>query len=393
MSKMSAKIILKKNEERRILKGHLWIFSNEIYKIEGEVENGEVVDAFDSKGNFLCSGFYNKNSLISLRVLSRKKIDDLNSLLRERILYADGLRKNLYPERKSYRLIFSESDFLPGLIIDKYNNSFAMQVYSFGMQKNIEKVVEVLKNDLNAENIFTKNEAYFRQLEGLPEADEIYAGNLTEEIISDGSLSYRINFEKGQKTGFYFDQSDNRFFIERLVKGKSVLDAFCNSGGFGLHAAKAGAEAVTFVDSSSTEIENAKGNYELNNFKTECDFLTWDVFDFLEKNISEGNKYDVVIIDPPAFAKNKKSLPSAQKGYEKLNKLALQNVKEGGFLVTSSCSHHLNKDIFIQIINSSSFKAGKTVQLIHFNEASLDHPKLSAMEETSYLKFAVFRVL
>jgi 23S rRNA (cytosine1962-C5)-methyltransferase len=390
---MNAKIILKKNEERRILKGHLWVFSNEIYKIEGKAENGSLVDVFDSKNNYLGNGFYNKNSLISVRILSKEKIDDLQIFFEEKILSAFQLRKEVYPFKNSYRLVFSESDFLPGLIVDKYNNTFVLQIYSFGMQMNIEKIISVLKNNLGAENIFSKNESYFRVMEGISEVDKIYLGELKTEVINDGLINYVINFEKGQKTGFYFDQNDNRFFIEKFAKDKIVLDAFCNSGGFGLHAAYADAKSVVFVDSSAIEIENAKKNFLINNLKTEASFFTEDVFDFLEKNISQEVKYNIVMIDPPAFAKNKKSLPSAQKGYEKLNKLAIQNIESGGYLVTSSCSHHLHKDTFIEIINSASIKARRAIQLLYFNQASLDHPKLPAMEETSYLKFAVFKVL
>lgn len=388
-----AQVYLRKNEEHRLRQGHLWVFSNEIAKLEGEALNGDLVELFDSRNNFLGTGFYNKNSLIAVRLLSRSKIEDLESFFGERILRAFNLRKSLYPRRESFRLVFSESDFLPGLIIDKYNNTYVLQVYSFGMQKNIEKIISALKNGLMAENVFSKNEAYFRRLEGLPEEDTVYLGSSRSEVISDGEVSYRIDFEAGHKTGFYFDQADNRKFIERISEGKTVMDAFCNSGGFGLHAARAGAKTVTFLDSSQSEIENAKGNFQLNKMTQRADFISGDVFDVFSAMISENRKFDVVMIDPPAFAKNKKSLPTAQKGYEKLNRMALGLVEEGGFLVTSSCSYHLNRDSFIQIINSAAQKAGRQVQLIHFSGASLDHPRLPAMEETAYLKFAVLKVI
>ncbi len=386
------KITLKKNEERRIQSGHLWVFSNEIFNIESGAENGDLVELYDSKNNFLGVGFYNKNSLIAVRILSKTKIEDLYFHFKEKLEIAFELRKTFYPSRNSFRLSFSESDFLPGLIIDKYNDTFVLQVYSFGMEKNIEIIIKVLIEDFNAENIFTKNENYFRMLEGLPDKDEIYLGEMNGEIINDGAINYNINFSTGHKTGFYFDQSDNRFFIEKIVKDKTVVDAFCNSGGFGLHAAKAGASSVTFVDSSSNEIENAKNNYELNNFSSNADFIVSDVFVFFDEQIKNNKKFDIVIIDPPAFAKNKKSLPAAKKGYEKLNKLALQIINEGGYLVSSSCSHHLNKEEFIQIINSAAQKSSKKIQLVHFSEASFDHPQIPSMPETTYLKFAVFKV-
>ncbi|MFO7447145.1 MAG: class I SAM-dependent rRNA methyltransferase [Ignavibacteriaceae bacterium] len=385
------KLFLKKNEERRIQSGHLWIFSNEIDRVEGSAENGDIVTVYDFKNNLIGSAFYNRNSLIAGRLLSREKITNTKEFLKNRILQAYQLRKDFYPGRESFRLVFSESDLLPGIIVDKYNNTFVLQVYSYGMQKNISLIAEILKEELSAENIFTKNESYFRKLEGLPEEDEVLLGGIKNELIDDGSVKYQVDFETGHKTGFYFDQSDNRFFIERLVKNKTVLDAFCNSGGFGLHASKAGALSVTFVDSSSAEIENAKRNYALNNFVPPADFIISDVFDFLEKCAAEKKTFDVVMIDPPAFAKNKKTLPQAKKGYEKLNRLALAVVSRNGFLVTSSCSHHLNKDEFIEVLNAASAKSRERVQLIQFTGASLDHPELPSMKETAYLKFAVLK--
>lgn len=387
------KIFLKKNEDRRIRQGHLWIFSNEINEIDGEVQSGDLVELNDNQKNYLGQGFYNKNSLIALRLLSRNKESDLRKIFLQKILQANELRKQFYLNRNSYRMVFGESDFLPGLIIDKFNETFVLQVHSVGMEKNIELIIQILKEELKAKNIFTKNEEYFRKLEGLPEDDQIYFGNKSIEIVDDGLIKYKIDFEKSQKTGFYFDQSDNRFFIQRLCNGKKILDAFCNSGGFGLHAANAGASEITFVDSSSTEIESAKTNFELNNFTAQSEFIVSDVFDYLQKCIAANKQFDVAIIDPPAFAKNKKSLPTARKGYEKLNRLAIQSVNNNGFLVSSSCSYHLTKDEFLQIINTAAVKAGRTIQLVYFNNASLDHPQNPAMEETVYLKFAVFRVL
>ena len=389
---MTAKIILKKNEERRIKSGHLWVFSNEIERREGDAENGDLVDVFDCHNDFIGAGFYNKNSLIAVRILDKVKIVDFKAFAENKIGKAFNLRKTFYPERNSFRLIFSESDFMPGLIIDKYNDTYVLQIYSAGMQKYVQDIVSVLQNTCYAKNIFTKNEEYFRLLEGLPDGNEIFLGELNNEIINDGAINYSINFEKSQKTGFYFDQSDNRSFIEKICSGKNVLDAFCNSGGFGLHSAYAGADSVTFVDSSSSEIESAKNNFELNNFTNKSEFIVSDIFDYLGKSAADKIKFDVVMIDPPAFAKSKKNLAVAKKGYEKLNRLALHLVSDNGFLVSSSCSHHLSSDEFIQIISVATSKVGKNIQLVHFNGASLDHPEIPAMPETVYLKFAVFRV-
>jgi 23S rRNA (cytosine1962-C5)-methyltransferase len=388
---MLPKLFLKRHEDRRIKDGHQWIFSNEIDGINGTAENGDLVDVYDSIENFLGTGFYNKNSLIAVRMLSDIRFDDIYLLLREKIQNAYTLRKTFYPDLEAFRMVFSESDFLPGLIIDKYNNTFVLQIYSFGMQKNIEQIVKILKEDFSAENIFTKQEMYFRKLEGLAEEDEIFLGKMKKELITDGSIKYNIDFEKGQKTGFYFDQRDNRFEIEKIIKGKRVVDAFSNSGGFGLHAAKAGAASVLFVDSSETEIENAKKNFKTNRLKTEAEYLVEDVFDCLYRLVGEQKKYDVVMIDPPAFAKSKKTVAIAMKGYEKINKRALQLIDDG-FLVTSSCSHHIGKDEFFQIIINAARKSRRKIQLVYYNGASADHPELPAMPETTYLKFAVFKV-
>jgi 23S rRNA (cytosine1962-C5)-methyltransferase len=386
------KVTLKKNEERRIRQGHQWVFSNEIASTEGMPAKGDIVQVYDSKNCFIASGFYNSNSLIAVRVISGKDDFDLEELFLSRLTKAFEFRKSVYPDRNSFRMVFSESDFLPGLIIDKYNDTFVLQVYSAGIEKNIELITKILKEQFPAKNIFAKNEEYFRILEGLPVEDSIYLGEMNEEIISDGSVKYKINFITGHKTGFYFDQCDNRKFIEQFSKEKSVLDCFCNSGGFGLHAAAGNASNIVFVDSSVEEIKNAKENFSLNGFSCNADFVQSDVFDYLEKCKTENKKFDLIILDPPAFAKNKKSLPKAVKGYEKLNRLGMELLKDGGMLFTSSCSHHLKEDMFLEAINTAANKAEKRIQLFYFNNASLDHPSLPAMEETIYLKFAGINV-
>jgi 23S rRNA (cytosine1962-C5)-methyltransferase len=387
-----ANVYLRKNEERRIKKGHLWVFSNEIEKVEGEVSNGEIIKVFDSRNNFICSGFYNANSLIAVRIISNQEEFDLKKLFRERLHSAYNFRKTLYPDRNSFRMVFSESDFLPGLIIDKYNDTFVLQVYSAGIEKEIEVIANILKEEFSAKNIFSKGEEYFRMMEGLPIENKVYYGMMEEEIISDGSLKYRINFSTGHKTGFYFDQCDNRDFFGKFSKGKSILDCFCNSGGFGLHAVLGEAKSVEFIDSSSEEIKNAQENYSLNGLICDTEFIQSDVFDYLERCKAGNKKFDVINLDPPAFAKNKKTIATAIKGYEKLNRLAMELLNQEGLLFTSSCSHHIKTEMFLDAIHNAALKAEKKIQLFHINNASSDHPSLPAMEETVYLKFTAFRV-
>lgn len=386
------KIFLKKNEDRRIKLGHLWVFSNEISKAEGNPENGDIVNVCEHSGTSLGHGFYNKSSLIAVRLFEKSFENDFAAYSKSMIVNAFNLRKDLYPGRDSFRLIFSESDFMPGLIIDKYNDTYVLQVYCYGMEKNIEHVVNVLMNDLGAKNIFTSNESYFRKLEGLTDENKVYAGSIGKEQIDDGSIKYKINFSESQKTGFYFDQCDNREFTERIVSGKTVLDAFCNSGGFGLHAAKAGASWITFVDSSAVETGNAGKNFELNELTTESEFIVSDIFEFLQRCIDANRTFDVVMVDPPAFAKSRKSIPTALKGYIKLNKMALSIVAKNGYLVTSSCSHHISGEDFLSSVTSAAQKAARQIRLLHLSGASLDHPRLPAMAETTYLKFAVLKV-
>jgi len=388
-----SKIFLKKFEDNRLKNGHLWVFSNEVQTIDGSPENGDIIEVCNSKGDHIGSGFYNKNSLIAVRLLSSSYHGNFREYAKHHLQLAYNLRNSVYPSRMSFRFCFSESDLMPGLIIDKYNSTFVLQVYSFGMQKNINDVISILKEEFRAKNVFSRNEPYFRKLEGLPEEETLYFGNIEEEIIDDGKIRYKINFSQSQKTGFYFDQCDNREFSERFVKDRSVHDAFCNSGGFGLHACFAGASSVDFLDSSEMEISNAESNYNLNNISAQASFIKDDVFDYLEKCYSTGKKYDVIILDPPAFAKNKKSVPAALKGYEKLNKLALQIINKDGYLITSSCSHHVSIDDFINSINKAASKLQINIQMLYTNGASLDHPQLPAMPETGYLKFAVFNVM
>lgn len=386
------KIKLKKNEDKRLRNGHLWVFSNEVMKTEGDPINGDLVEVYDSKDQFVGCGFFNKNSLIALRLISKSKVDDLKDLFNKRIANAYELRKSFYPNRESFRMVFSESDYLPGLIIDKYNDSFVLQINSCGIENNILLILEILKNKFNAKNIFSKNDFYLRRMEGLAEEDTAYYGAAGIEVIDDGYIKYKIDFNESQKTGFYFDQSDNRFFVEKIVEGKNVADVFSNCGGFGMHALKAGAKSVDFIDSSSREIDKVKENLSLNKLDDNSICYVKDAFDFLEENKVTCKKYDIVMLDPPAFAKNKKSLPSAEKGYEKLNRLALQIVNDGGYLVTSSCSYHMKKDNFLSCIDKAALKTSNALQIIKLSGASLDHPQLLGMEETSYLKFVVFRV-
>jgi len=388
-----SRVILKPKEEGRVVRGHLWIFSNEIASVEGTVDNGEIVSVYAHNNSFLGTGFYNRNSLVSIRIVSREAVSDIRQLFSEKLQKAFSLRKTLFAERESFRFVFSESDFMPGLIIDKYNSTFVMQINSAGMEKYKDIIVSILREEYSATNIFTMHDEYFRRMEGLPVENEILLGEKGIEIISDGDIRFEVNFASAQKTGFFFDQTANRKYIESIVANKTVLDAFCNSGGFGLHALKAMASHVVFLDGSQSEIVHVKENLQRNSFVDENAFtcVCDDVFDYLQNAVSSGKQFDVVMIDPPAFAKNKKSVMTALKGYEKLHRLALCATKAGGFLVSTSCSHHITKEDFLQAARLAASKSNCNIQLLFSAGASPDHPVLPAMPETEYLKFNVYR--
>lgn len=387
-----ADIYLKKNEDRRIEAGHLWVFSNEVLKTEGEPANGDLCSLFTSTGKFLGTGLWNKNSLICLRLLSREKIEDEAGYIKEKILSADNLRRTLTGGRNSYRLAFGESDHLPGLVIDRYNDTYVMQIHSAGMERMKNIIADVLKNNLAAKNILTRNDMYFRGLEGLSAEDEVLLGAPGKEIIEIGGVKYQIDFSESQKTGFFLDQTTNRIYTSRFAKDAAVLDVFCNSGGFGLHALSQGASEVLFTDISEQALSSVMANYELNRFTGKAEYIQGDAFTVLKELHQQKKTFDLVITDPPAFVKSRKRIQEGIKGYINVNSLALNLVKKGGYFATASCSHHISREMFLEAIHKAALKAGRELRLLSIAGAGEDHPVLLAMPETEYLKFAFFAV-
>lgn len=390
-------LILKKNEERRLLLGHQWVFSNEIEKTEGEKNSGEVVEIFSSVGKFLGKGFYNKNSLIAYRHLTDKDEEINKTFLFKRISMANSLRKKVNSERDTYRMVNSESDFLPGLIIDKFENKFSLQIFSLGMNRFIEIIKEILVENFKAELIVEKNDNGSRTLEGLERQQSIIYDKIPLEdktftaFIDD--IKYKIDLLKGQKTGFYLDQCENRVILRKYVKENyKVLDLFCNEGGFALNAAIAGAGEITGVDSSEHSIQVAKENSNLNKFQS-VNFICKDVFDFMNDLFQTKERYDIIILDPPSFTKSKKNLFTALKGYEELNYKAMKLLKPNSLLFTFSCSHHISEKNFEDMLIRSSAESKRKVQIIEFRNSSYDHPVLPQMNETKYLKGYLLRVL
>jgi len=385
------KVILKKNCDKKVKRGYLWIFSNQVDKVESNPENGDIVEIFNSNNQFIGKGFYNKNSLISLRLLTYTDEEINKNFLTNKILTADNLRQKLYNDN-IYRMVYSESDLLPGLIIDRFDNVFSIQINSIGMEKLLPLITEILIENFSPECIIEKNESPLRTLEGLELKTSILYGEYkSKELIIDG-IKYNIDLLSGQKSGFFLDQRINRLNIKKYVKGLKVLDCFCNQGGFALNAAIAGAKEVIGIDISKTAIEKCKTNSVINGFEKICRFEVADVFDYLQRLIDENNYFDVVIIDPPSFTKSKKNIPTAKQAYKKVNYLGLQLIKNEGYLITSSCSHHIDENTFIDIIDESAIKAKSHIKLLEFHSASPDHPILLNMPETKYLKFAILYV-
>jgi 23S rRNA (cytosine1962-C5)-methyltransferase len=385
-------VVIKKGHDRRVNQGHIWIFSNELVNIP-QLSPGIIVEVKNSWNRSLGYGIYNPNSLIAVRLLLTDQPIDTEFFIK-RIEAAKSLRDKLRINSEMYRLVFGESDLLPGLIIDKYKDYFTMQILSAGMELLKNEIIEaLLKIFPDTLGIIEKSTSKFRELEGLPNIEAVIYGTVPEEVvIMENEIKYSINLTGGQKTGFYLDQRDNRAFVGKISKDLSVLDCYTNQGGFALNTAMGGASKITGLDASENAVNSAKNNAALNSMKN-VDFITADVPDYLEKATAEELKWDMVILDPPAFVKSRKNLPTAIKGYYKINRLALNLINDGGFLATSSCSQLVDENTFQEIISNAALKANKRLVLIYHGGQPSDHPVLPIMPETRYLKFFVFRVM
>ena len=381
-------IVLRKNEEHRVQSGHQWIFSNEIQAVNGAPKSGDIIEIARHDMKRIGIGFYNPHSLIAARFLSSEDEEVDFKFFERRIGSAFAVRKRLFPKSATFRIVHGESDFLPGLIIDKYNEYLSIQTFSAGMDSRLTLICDVLVSMFSPRGIVERNESPLRSLEELPLQKGIIRGSVEPTIIELDDLKFRIDVIEGQKTGFYLDQRENRASLRRFVKDAEVLDCFCNEGGFGLYAARGGAKCVSGFDSSEFAIEKSKVNATLNNLHS-ATFKRGDAFEILAAEIAEKKHYDVVILDPPSFTKNRKTVATAAKGYKELNSSAMRLLREGGTLATASCSHHISEETFLNIINDSAVKTGRKVRLLSLGGAAPDHPTLPSMPETRYLKFAL----
>ncbi len=387
------KVVLKRGEERRIRAGHCWVFSNEIDNLSEGFLPGETVDISTSGGRFVGRGYINPHSLIAARIMTRAQEDLDFAFFKKRIEGALAYRRTLYPEDRTYRVVYGESDGLPGLIVDKYGDYLALQTPTQGMNRHLDLVVEVLAELLSPKGIVLRNDSSAAELEGVPPERRVVQGEIPElvRIDQDGTL-FDIDLLAGQKTGFYLDQRDNRRRLKELVEELEVLDCFCYTGAWSLYAARYGARRVIGIDSSAPAVSRAQANARLNDGIV-CEFEKADVLPRLKQLASSRMQFDCVILDPPAFAKSKKHLRQALAGYMTVNRHAMKVVRRGGYLITSCCSHHVDRDSFLRLLRKGAAQAGRMAYVLEYGGQSPDHPALLAMPETDYLKCFILRLL
>lgn len=389
-------VTLASGKDKRIRHGHLWIFSNELLPLQNRPEPGEIVRVCNAQNKYIGTGFYHPNSLIAVRLLTRKPAVIDHTFFEQRIKQAIGYRANLRAETNAIRLVYAESDGLPGLIVDQYSEGIVMQILSAGMEKQRNIVIEILAKLLDPGFIILRNDHLMREREGLSQDKELFAGKKNDipVTITENSVSYQIDPLEGHKTGFYIDQRDNRILFRRFInEGDRVLDAFCHFGGFAIHAALAGAGEVLAVDDSETVLEATRRNIQMNKLEDIISTRKADLMKLLPRMAEEKKTYDAINLDPPNFASNRKSVGPALRGYRKIHRAALEMLKPGGILATSSCSHHITEDAFLESMQRACHDSGRRVQLLYRGGHPQDHPILPEMPETGYLKFFIFRVI
>ena len=395
----NAIVTLKKGEGRTLKVGGAWIYDNEIDSILGSFENGDIVIVHDFDGYFMGYGFINTHSKITVRMMSRYKEHPVTEdLLRARLQAAWDYRKQVV-DTGSCRIVFGEADWLPGLVIDKFSDVLVVESLALGIDclkpLLLSMLVDILKEDnVTIRGIYERSDAKVREQEGLPR----YKGFIGEpfdtkvEIVENG-VKYIVDVQDGQKTGFFLDQKNNRAAIHKICKDKKVLDCFTHTGSFALNAGIAGASSVLGVDASELGIAQARENARLNHLEDRVTFTCADVFDLLPALEAEGEKFDVVILDPPAFTKSRQATKNAVKGYREINLRGLKLVKDGGFLATCSCSHFMDPELFAKTIREAARGAHKRLRQVEFHTQAPDHPILWAAEESYYLKFYIFQVV
>ncbi|MDH4615653.1 class I SAM-dependent rRNA methyltransferase [Brevibacillus sp. AY1] len=425
------RVQLHKHRKKRLEAGHPWIYQSEVAQVEGDAVPGEIVEVVNHQGHFLAQGYINPASQMIVRIMSydpKEKID-YDFFLRK-IREAAAFRTRFVDNPKACRVLYGEADFLPGLIVDRYNDILVTQVLSLGMEQRLDWIRDALVEVFSPQGIYLRNDVPVRQLEGLEQGKGVLYGECPREVtIEENGLKYIVDIIEGQKTGFFYDQRENRASIQPLMKGwgekhgitlqtvevenenklvpvdkrgkviknpfwdgAEVLECFTHTGSFTLNACKHGAKKVTALDISEHAIETAKRNITLNGFLHRVDFVVANAFDYLREQVEAERSWDVVILDPPAFAKSRGAVKGACRGYKDINLNGMKLVRSGGYLVTASCSYHMSPDLFLETIQEAAVDAKKILRLIEWRGAGKDHPQISGADEGHYLKFAIFEV-
>lgn len=394
------KIIISEEGETWLDKGQMWMYQNNVFMIDEGIENGAFVDIMTKQNRYLGTGFYSMKSHITVRILTKtpNQVFD-RAFFKERIQFAYDFRKTLEGENLSNcRLIFGEADELPGLVVDRYNDILVTQISIYGLEMRKEMIYEILLEVLHEDaqiiqGIYERNDIQVRQKEGLEMEKGAYKNSSlpTTTIINENGLKLNVDVENGQKTGYFLDQKENRMLLRKMSKGKTVMDCFSHTGGFALNAALGQAKHVVAVDVSQTALDQGYANAKLNGLDERITFHQADVFEYLQE--CKQGQFDIIILDPPAFTKSRRTINHAYSGYKKINKRAMELLGRGGYLITCSCSRFMEMDNFEKMLKEAAQEANVTLKQVSVTQQNHDHPILWTMEETSYLKFYIFQII
>ena len=400
MQRNYPKVVISKEGEEWLNKGQMWMYRNNAVNLDETIENGSVVDIVTTQGDYMGTGFVSMDSHITVRILSKDLHDVFDrAFFKQRIQFAYAFRKTLEAENlTNCRLIFGEADQLPGLTVDRYNDILVAQISSFGMDKIkdmlYEVLLEVLKEDgQDVKGIYERNDIKVRTKEGLPLEKGYWrqAQLPTKTVINENGLLLNVDVENGQKTGYFLDQKSNRVLLRKMAHGKRVMDCFTHTGGFALNAAYGQALEVVAVDVSQTALDQAYENAKLNHLEDRMSFVKADVFDYLDE--CDSGCFDIIVLDPPAFTKSRRTIDHAYSGYKKINMKAMKLLGKGGYLITCSCSRFMEIDNFEKMLREAAHESGVTLKQVSVTQQNHDHPILWTMEETSYLKFYIFQII
>lgn len=389
-----AEVVLLPGKERRVNLGHPWVFAGEVAEVKGELTPGDIVAVYDARGRFLGRGYANPKSQIFIRLLTRRQDEAINrEFFARRLEAAADYRRRVVKHTTAYRLVNAEADFLPALIVDCYGDYLVVQFLALGMERFKELILELLVALFAPRGIYERSDVSVREREGLTPTSGLLYGEVPELVeIEEWGRRFQVNLHTGQKTGFFLDQRENRQVVASLATGLKVLDCFCYTGGFAVSAACGGAASVLGLDVSAPALALAQENAALNGVADRCTFREANCFDELRRLVQAGERFDLIILDPPAFTKAKEALPGAVRGYKEINLRAMKLLSPGGYLVTCSCSYHLTEELFLAVVAEAARDARRTLRLVELRRQARDHPMLLAAPETYYLKCGIFQV-